>query len=292
MFDLPGQDPPDSFDALARGLADSVRRRIELPAGAAPVTVEGDAWPAGRLLRVETTGGVVRVDPTLGDVPEHLRPPTLARDRQAGPTFERLAVESKPLRVMVEGGGELPLTVAVTGQNVAFDFGRDPRGNLVMAPSSGEATAELSVGRSDLLRVVNAVARSEAGKRGVTLDRLDADVTAPGPRTLVVRGVVSGSKKVAFFNAGFTVEYAAEMVAEPDANGELIGRVADVRLRGDGAVMNVVLALAKPSVDKVKGTPLPLRDILATAGVQGLRVRDVRVTAGDTLSLRAEFGED
>ena len=288
MFDLPGE-LPGTFDELRRDLERSVRSRIDLPTGDA-VAVEGDAWPDGRRLAVGVTGGVVRVDPTTGGLPEHLRPPTLDRDRTAGPRFADFAVEARPLNVDVDGGGRLPLTIAVDGRDMAFDFGVSNDGRRVMAPSGGEARAELSVPRADLLNVVERVAKSEAAGRGVTIDAVEAEVSSPSPRVLSVVGAMSGAKKVAFFNASFRVRFRAELVAEADANGELIGRVAVLKLDGDGPVMNLVLSLAGPAIEKVRRTPLPLRDILATAGVQGLRVRDVAVTAGDVLTLRAEFG--
>ena len=104
-------------------------------------------------------------------------------------------------------------------------------------------------------------------------------------------GKIGGTKKVAFFNASFLIDFAIDFVAEADPTGELVGRVRDVKLRGDGTIMNLLLSLATPVIDKAKRRPLPLRDVLAMAGVQGLKLRDVAVQAGDRLELRATFGD-
>ena len=290
MFDFPG-DAPTSFDRLRDDLEHSVRKRIDLPREHQAVTVEGDAWPHGSLLRVLTTGGTVEVDDTTGGLPDELKPPTLARGRTPGPRFETFVVEAEPLVADVAGGGRLPLHLRVDGQHVGFDFGRDVNGTTVMAPASGDAVAVVGVERDDLLRVVKTKATSEAAARGVTLSRVEADVSSPDARTLLVTGKIGGTKKVAFFNASFLIDFAIDFVAEADPTGELVGRVRDVKLRGDGTIMNLLLSLATPVIDKAKRRPLPLRDVLAMAGVQGLKLRDVAVQAGDRLELRATFGD-
>ncbi len=289
MFDFPG-DAPDSFDRLRDALEHSVRKRVELPREHQAVTVDGDGWPGGSLLRVLLTGGVVEVDDSTGGLPDELKPPTLVSGRTSGPRFASFVVEGEPLTADVAGGGRLPLHLRVDGHDVGFDYGRGVNGETVMAPASGDAVAVVGVDRADLLRVVSTKATNEAAARGVTLSRVDADVSSPDARTLVVVGTIAGTKKVAFFNANFVVDFAIDLVAEADATGELVGRVRDVRLRGDGTVMNLLLSLATPVIDKAKRRPLPLRDVLAMAGVQGLKLRDVSVSAGERLELRATFG--
>jgi hypothetical protein len=288
MFDLTG-DLPTDFAGLRDALERSVRRRIEL-AEPDVVSLHGSDWPTGERLAVVTTGGLIRVDPARGALPEHLKPPRIVGDRVPGPRFKTLSVESKPLTVDVEGGGRLPMEVDVQGSQMVFEFGTDAKGTWVMAPAAGVATAELSVDRDTLLDVVRSVAIAQAARQGVSLTRVTADVTSPDPRRLRVFGTVAGSKKVAFFDASFTVHFEADLLAEPDEAGELVGRIEDVRLGGEGPVMKVLLGLIKPLVERFKRTPLPLRDLLATAGVQGLGVRDVEVEAGPTLRLRADFG--
>lgn len=290
MFDLPAE-PPLSFLPLQDALEASARRRIELPADSPIVQIEGNDWPQGQLLSVDTTGGRVAVDASTGGLPEHLKPPTLVSDRRPGPVFRQFRVRGEPLLIDVEGGGVLPLILRVDGSDVAFDYGRSEKGDWVMAPASGHVTAELSVPRDDLLAVVEQKAKTEAAARGVKLDRVDAEVANPSRRALRVVGTLAGAKKVAFFNATFAIDFGIDLVAEPDAGGNLIGRVAELDLRGDGPVMSVVLGLAKPVIDRAKRTPLPLSDVLAMAGVQGLGVRDVRVDAGATLVLHAELGD-
>ena len=290
MFDLPAT-PPDSFAELRDALEQSARRRIDLPADQKVVTIDGDAWPFGHKLAVTPTGGRVEVDAGTGGLPEHLKPPTLDSDRSEGPKFDRFEVRGEPLMIDVEGGGPLPLTIRVDGREVGFDFGRSRTGTWVMAPASGDVEAELSVPREALLKVIEQKSKTEAAARGVKLTRLVAEVGSPSDQALRVVGRLEGSKKVAFFNANFAIDFGIDLVAEPDRDGHLVGRVAELDLQGDGPVMSVILGLARSVIDKAKRTPLPLSDVLAMAGVQGLRVRDVRVTTGETLTLHAELGD-
>ncbi len=230
------------------------------------------------------------VDADAGGVPDHLKPPTICQDRQSGPTFEQTSVVARPLRLDIVGGDVLETIIDVQGRRVTFDIGRDESGQWAMAPAAGELDATVSVAKIDLLAAVEAKARAEAKQHGVIIDQLDADVSAPSENSAQVAGRLTGSKKVAFFNASFAIDFVAELTAEPDEQGELVGRVTRLDLSGDGAVMSVVLSLAKPVVEKVKQRPLPLGDVLAAAGVAGLQVRHVSVEAGERLTLRASFG--
>ena len=289
MFDLP-DSPPADFADLQRQLEVSARRRVEVPPGHDVVTLEGDAWPDGKSLSVNLSGCGMTVDADPGGVPDHLKPPKIVGDRQPGPTFESFRVDGDPLLLDVVGAGEVAAVVRVEGQRVAFESGKDKHGNWAMAPASGTLEATVSVDKNAMLAVIETRAKAEAAERGVVIEKLIADVSAPSERVARVAGRIEGSKKVAFFNATFAVDFVAELTAEADAAGELTGRVTTLDLHGDGAVMNMLLSAAKPAIAKVKERPLPLGDVLAAAGVAGLKVRDVKVSADHRLSLWATFG--
>lgn len=284
MFDLPGE-PPSTLADLQLALDWSVRRRIAFSDDRGIVEI------AAEHLRLNLTNGVVEVDASTGGLPEHLKPPTLVADRTTGPRFEHFEVNARPLVIDVTGGGRLPLTIEIDGHNVSFDYGTDVDGHWVLAPAAGDVRATLSVSRDALIAVVKATTISEAAARGVTIDRVDARITSPDERTLLVEGEIAGSKKVAFFTPHFTIGFSMRLVAEVDDAGELVGRVREVDLKGDGAVMKLLLGLARPVIDRATRTPLPLADVLAMAGVQGLSVREVRVSAGEMLSLVAHLGD-
>ncbi len=288
MFDLP-ETPPQDFAALQQAIDWSVRRRAQVPAGRQAVRVDGASWPAGERLGIDMTDAVVEADVDPSGVPEHLKPPVLVGARTPGPTFARFEVAARPMRVHVEGGGVLHVRMDVRGTGVSFDYGQGDRGGYVMAPAGGNVDVEVGVDQQALLRVVEAKARDEAGQQGVQVEGVAARFTSPAPRVLAVTGELAGAKKIGFFNARFRVFFEAELVAEPDAEGGLTGRVARLDLRGDGAVMSTILALAKPAIEKIRRRPLPLGDLLAAAGVRGLKVKDVRVDAGQELVLRASF---
>ena len=261
-----------------------------MPRDHTAVTVEGDVWPDGKSLSVNLSGCGMTVDADPEGVPDHLKPPKIVGERQPGPTFEVFRVDGDPLQLDVVGAGTMQAVVHVEGEQVAFEIGRTKRDSWAMAPASGELRATVSVDKRQMLAVIETRAKAEAAERGVAIDKLVADVSAPSERVARVAGRIEGSKKVAFFNASFAVDFVAELTAEADEAGELTGRVTTLDLHGDGAVMNMLLSAAKPAIAKVKERPLPLGDVLAAAGVAGLRVRDVRVSADDRLSLWATFG--
>ncbi|MEM7807845.1 MAG: hypothetical protein AAF561_07025, partial [Planctomycetota bacterium] len=114
---------------------------------------------------------------------------------------------------------------------------------------------------------------------------LTSDVSTPTPRTLVIRARVTGSKKVAFFNAEFAVDVVAEAAIETTADG-LAARVTTLDVTGDGTVMSVILSLVKPKIDKIKAKPISLSRLMTALGLTGLHIDDVAVSAGERLGVR------
>ncbi len=277
VFELDPQIPTDA-DALRDAIEASIRRVVtDTPDG--PV-VQLDA---SRLLHIGLTGATVTVD----DQDLGKRPPKLTGTRTRGPQFDTMTVMAAPVHLDLPGSGTLPAELAVEGQDVGFDFVETDRQTLAMVPSSGRVELTASADKRQILSLLEAKTKTEAARQKVDITSLSADVSSPGPREVRVTGRVTGSKKVAFFNANFAVEFEAEAVIEPGDDGTgLIARVTTLDLSGDGTVMSMILSVAKPKIDAIKATPISLEALLQAAGVSGLGVTDVAVSADDRLAMR------
>ncbi|MEM7809392.1 MAG: hypothetical protein AAF561_14890 [Planctomycetota bacterium] len=275
MFELDLPLPRD--DASLQAALDAAVRRVTKglpPEGV--VTVDG----ADRLA-VELTHATVVVDESN----PNLEPPILRSERTPGPTFASVTVQADPGQVELVGTGTLQARAHVTGKDVAFAFAETDRGTVAMVPAGGQLVADASVETSAFVQLVEIRTRDEAAKQNVQIKSLTADVSTPTPRTLVIRARVTGSKKVAFFNAEFAVDVVAEAVIETTADG-LAARVTTLDVTGDGTVMSVILSLVKPRIDKIKAKPISLSRLMTALGLTGLHIDDVAVSAGERLGVR------
>ena len=281
MFDLPRGDFPTTPDVLRDALEASVRGRMKLPTGHAAVSLDMNGWPDGGALRVDVTGGHIDVSGDPRQLQEDMRPPTIVRDRRGGPSFADFAVVGEPFYA-----GDMACRLEAVGKNVRFDFGRDADGTPVMAPAAGEGTLFGSVPKDQFLAFIKAKARQGAAEKNVTLDRVDADVTAPDPRSLAIAGTLHGHKKLGFLNPSFTIDFAARV----SVDDELVGRITQLDLRGHGVVMETLIGLIRPKLEEIKREPVAIREVLGAVVPAGLGMSDLKIEVGDTIRLSAAFG--
>ena len=282
MFDLPRGDFPTSPETLKSALEKSVRNRMSFGDRGEAVTVELDAWPTGKTLRVDVTGGRIDVSGDPRQLQEDMRPPVIVRDRTAGPTFETFDVIGEPFYA-----GEMACQLRASGRDVSFDFGRDADGTPVMAPASGRGTLASSVPVKQFLAFIKQKAKEGAAEKGVTVDDVVADVTAPDPRSVAIRGTMRGHKKLGLFNPSFAVDF----VASVRVDDELVGRITRLDLQGHGAIMGTLVGLLRPKLEQIKAEPVALREVLGAVVPAGLGLSDLKIEVDESIRLSASFGE-
>lgn len=285
MFDLPDSSPLTDAAELKRALEASVRRRIELPAGREAVRVAMSAWPDGQRLEVDVSGGRLDVPSDPKQLRQRatgeLRPPVIVADRRPGPRFDVFEVHGEPVEV-----GTMHCRLRLTGRGVQFDFGHDEDGSLVMAPAGGEGNLVASVPKSQLIDFVRRQAIDAAAEKGVVLEEVNAELSAPQPRSLAVNGTLRGRKKLGFLSAAFTMDFTARL----ELDDELVGHVRELDLRGQGLVMDTLLGLLRPKLAQIKARPVPLRDLLGAFVPAALGLRAIAIRVDEDVVLTAEFG--
>lgn len=297
MFDLSTTSPPQDTESLRTLLAGSISRRISLPTGVEPVSSEPGNGPLDRLSRltVDVTDGSLTLpaDPRALEAELHgrLRPPLLRdpADTQPGPLVERFELRSRPL-LLRSGNLTLPCEIQVSATDVPFVFGEGAHRDhpIVFAPAGGEGEATAGVDKEAFLAFARQQATLAAAEKGVRIDQLDLDVTSDNPRSLSLRGTLHGSKKIAFFNAGFALDFAADVSVDDD----LVGHIDRLALEGHGKMMDALLALLEPKLRQVRQSPVELGPVLGTLVPVGLGLRDVRIdVSSGRIVLFARFGE-
>jgi hypothetical protein len=296
MFDLDTTSPPDQVPRLRTLLAGSISRRITMPGGADAVSLDPDNGSLARLdrLAIDVSGGHVTLpaDPKAleAEMNGRLRPPVLKNPAHAqpGPFVTRFELRARPL-LLESGNVSLPCEVGVSARDVPFVFGEGSHADhpTVMAPAGGEGEVTAGVDQEAFLAFARQQATLGAAEKGVTIDQLDLDVTSNDPRSLSLRGTLHGSKKIAFFNATFALDFAADVRVDD----ELIAHVDRLSLAGHGRVMDGLLSLLEPKLKQIRQTPVALRPVLGTLVPVGLGLHDLRIHVADgRIALFARFG--
>lgn len=296
MFDLATTTPPADVHDLRTLLEQSISRRISMPGGADPVSCDPDNGPLDRLdrLGIDVSKGHVTLpaDPKALEAEMHgrLRPPVLKDPARArpGPLVTHFELRGRPL-LLKSGNVSLPCEVEVSGRNVPFVFGEGahPDHPVVMAPAGGEGEVTASVDQEAFLAFARQQAILAAAEKGVKIDQFDLAVTSDDPQSLSLRGTLRGSKKIAFFNASFALDFAADVRVDD----ELVARIDRLSLDGHGKVMDGLLALLEPKLKQIRQTPVALRPVLGTLVPVGLGLRDLRMEVADSrIVLFTRFG--
>ncbi|MEL7239019.1 MAG: hypothetical protein AAGK78_09155 [Planctomycetota bacterium] len=281
MFDLDVPVVPQTLPELQDAINASIRRRMQLPADASPVTL------TTQTVDIDVSDGSLRVD--------HNDRTTLTVPEIDGEVLHEvfaaeLTIKGEPLTLVDPEGVSVPTTIRAAGTDVVFGIGRALGGDgLAMVPTGGAITATVTAPEAAMLALVETQARKAAAEKGVTVTDVETRLSTPTPQTVEIDGRMQGSKKVGFFNASFEITFEAVVRVEPGddpSRDGLHGRIEHLELSGEGSILSMMLGLLKPKIDELKRQPVALDSLLAAAGLAGTVVDAVRVDAsGGQLSI-------
>jgi hypothetical protein len=255
--------PPNAAD-LARALNDSLRSVFTV--AHEPVAIRDLAYPHLAALDVSLDGAELRGRPP--------GPPSLAT-----PPAPALAVDafSATGRGMSVGPAAIDFSLTATG--VELHRANDRAAQIVLILHAAAAgRVEASVSKADLEALIAEVAKTEAGKQGVSVDRVELSLRSQSPRSLTAE-VRLRAKKL-FLSASLRI------VGQLDLDEELNARLSGLDCVGDGPIAAVACGVLKPHLEKLNGREFPLMSL----PLGQVRLRDVRLAVGEKLSVTAEFG--
>jgi hypothetical protein len=264
MFPLHTKTFPADILELTRLLNGSLRQ--VLVAAEDPVRVLEKAYPSLEEIGIGLDGARLRPDPP---------PPRFA----VGATSPALRLE----RMHIRGRGLIigPATVdlALEARQLRFDQGKDVRDEIVLSlATAADGTIEISTAKADLEAAIAKVAKHEAGKQGVTIEEVQLSLRPRGARSLDAEVHVRARKL--FLSA------SVKIVAKLDLDEELEAKISGLVCNGNGALGVLACNFLAPHLAKLDGQhfslmALPLGEV---------RLRDVRLTVTDRLTVNAEFG--
>jgi hypothetical protein len=264
MFPLNTTSLPASASDLATALNDSLRSVFDV--AREPVSVHDLAYPHLASLKVALDGAKLRGQPPA--------PPSVSSKSTPALTVDSFAAAGVGMSV-----GPAAIDFSLDAKNVVLHQAPDRNGNIVLLlHKAADGRVEIFTSPPDLEALIAEVARSEAGKHGVSIDNVRLSLRSQGPRSLAAEVRVRAKKL--FMTASL------KLTGRVDLDEELNARISGLDCMGDGAIAGMACGVLKPHLQKLNGREFPLMSL----PLGEVRLRDVRIAVGDKLSVTAEFG--
>jgi hypothetical protein len=264
MFPLKTKTFPENPAELAARLNESLRGVFQLQRD--PAVVQEVAYPHLSSLTVYLDGAQMKGPP----------PPIPSVSGTTGPalTVDAFSASGSGLSV-----GPALLDFALEATGVTLNRANDAEGNIVLLlQKAAQGRVDISTATAGLEALIAEVATAEAGKHGVKIEDLQLSLRSDGPRSLAAEVSLRGRKL--FLSAGLRI------TGRVDLDDALNARVSGLDCAGEGAFGGMACGVLKPHLEKVNGREFPLMSL----PMGEVRLRDIRVAAGDKLTVNAEFG--
>jgi hypothetical protein len=264
MFPLQTANFPSNSADLARLLNKSLRDLFDLARD--PVEVRDVSYPHLAELIVCLDGAQLRGQPPSM--------PSLAGKPVSALTVDSFRASGTGISV-----GPAAIDFLLKAQNFDLHRAPDADGNVVLVPQkAAHGRIAVSASPSDLEMLIAEVAKAEAGKHGVTIDSVQLSLRSNSPRSLAAE--VRFRAKKLFLGASIRI------TGQVDLDEALNAKISGLDCIGDGALAGIACGVLRPHLQKLDGRDFPLMSL----PLGEIRLRDVRIAAGDKLSVTAEFG--
>jgi hypothetical protein len=264
MFPLKTTTLPTNAADLARDLNESLRDLFKLAND--PVTIREVSYPHLASLVVALDGAQLRGQPPLVPSP-------------TGESTAALRVDSFTARGSQISVGPAAVDFVLEANEVHIHRAGDSQGNIVlMLQTAANGRIEVSASPADLEALIAEVAKTEAAKHGVAIDSVQLSLRSNSRRSLAAEVLLRAKK--------LFLRTSLRITGQVDLDEELTARVSGLNCTGEGAVGGIACGFLKPHLDKINGRQFPLMSL----PLGEVRLRDVRISAGEKLSITAEFG--
>ena len=264
MFPLFTKQFPKNAIDLASLLNDSVKRLFANAAN--PVTIRDKAYPQIDEVRITLDGAELQPDPP--------RPPAVKGASSPALHLKELHINGSDLVI-----GPAIADLRLGARDVRLEQAKDGKGEIVLiVRSAAEGEVAVSAAQAVIEDAIAAVAKSEAGKHGVAIDQVRLTVEPRGERS-VDANVQLRAKKLFFTTV---IQIAAKL----DLDDELNAKISGLTCNGEGAVGSLACGVLAPHLDKLNGQSVALMAL----PLGEIRLRDVRLSVTDRLTVTAQFG--
>ena len=257
----------DRFPTTRTELTEALAAGASAHALQASVSATGERWPELDSLAIDLTGS---------HFTRELRLPVATAPAEGELLVQRLTLSASPMEFE-----QVPLRFALRGEQVALGFARSANvGPLLSFARAQRGEVEAEVQRADLEALLLRLASDAASAQGVQVKKTTLTLTARDPRTLAFRAEVTAKM--------FIMSAAVTLAGELAIDDQFAARLSQLRVSGEGMIGTMVNGLARAHLEKWEGRAFPLLAL----PLGGLKLRAITIAGGDSLRVRAEFGEE
>ncbi|MEY2563309.1 MAG: hypothetical protein QOH88_1502 [Verrucomicrobiota bacterium] len=255
---------PSSATELARLLNESLQRVFIGRSDA--VTIRANSYPHLDALQILLDGAKLSGNPPP--------PPAISGKTSSALQIDELTLRGSPILV-----DSAAVTLSLAARQVHLRQGKDANDQIVLSlESAADGNIEISLDKSDLEALLTELAKSQAGKQGVTIESVQLELRQKNPRSVAAE--VSLRARKLFLSA--TIQVTGQL----DLDDQLNLKMSGLRCEGFGGMGTMACGVLGPHLQKLDGREFPLLAL----PLGEVRLRDVQLSVGDRVSVRAEFG--
>jgi hypothetical protein len=256
----------ETFPTTSEDLAEAIKRGFsEEGIEAQSVEAKGGNFPKIESLTLDLSDARAARD---------LRIPSMKPARGGGGVqVEKFVVQAEPFYFE-----EAPFELHMQASNAAFTFAGTPKNGAMILNDAEDGSLSISTGFEDLDALLHGIAVELGEKQGVEVRETRLELKNQGPRTLSFRGDVTAKM--------FIMTAALTLSGQIEVDAGLNARFSRLILSGDGMITKIANGFIRPKLDLLESRPIPL----LAFSLGDLRLRDIEVSAGKTLQIRAVFG--
>jgi hypothetical protein len=213
------------------------------------------------------------IDLSGANVSRNQRPPQVEQTGEASIQARSFEISAIPL--LLEG---IPATVSVRASETAFSVSQAGEHAVLVPQRATDGKVSITIARGALESLVQKAASEAAGKQGVEIKETHLEFTSRGEKAMSFRADVVGK----IFVMKAPVSLTGELSIDDDLNLHL----SNLAIGGSGMLANLANNFAQPHLKKAAAEPIAL----GMFSFGALKLRDIRLGGGETLSLEAAFG--
>jgi hypothetical protein len=264
MFPLKTATLPANASDLASRLNESLRDLFNLSRD--PVELRPVSYPHLASLFVSLDGAQLPAQPPSL--------PSLTGKPAPAVTIDSFSVNGAGL-----SAGPASIDFALRAQGVVLHHVTDREGHVVLLlHKAAEGRVEISASLADLEALIAEVSKTEAGRHGVAIDRVQLSLRSTTPSSLAAEVRLRAKKMF--------LSTSLRIAGQLDLDEELNAKISGLDCTGEGAIASVACGVLKPHLEKLEGREFPLMSL----PLGEVHLRNVRIAVGDKLAITAEFG--
>ena len=264
MFPLYQTKMPQTTLGLVETITASLRGALQIPGN--PVLVREIKYPDLAEISIDLSGSQVRMNAPRPFPPEGSGKPAL--------TAQQFTLKALPLSI-----NEAAFYLRIEANGVVLHRNRDETGNLFLQLQRAETGhIAIAIRQQDLEKLVDKIAKAEAGKRGVAIEQIQLNLTSRSPRAIAVEVRVQARK---LFIRAFV-----RLAGVLKIDDQLVARISNLTCSGDGAAAALACNALAPHLQALQNRNFPLLEL----PLGETKLHDINLNVTDGIEVAAEFG--